>query len=301
MRKEDLKNTIDSIEPDLYMQTRLKAKTLGEIKLQRTFKKVACALSCLVLSFAVAFGTFYYKDNGTQKAEEKSNPSAVTTAPISNFILLASAKESEEKQAPKQLEFNEKNNFDYFLKVTDVRGKSTAEQQQAIKDMTAYFKSNISGYDSTCINVCGEFENAVIGHMILNSFKLDIENEDKLDNIVISNKSDYGYMEYQSNSSGMFTYYDNKSKIDIDGWYHGKEIKIEAEDYLKNKDWLQIHWRHSAEMDEAINVNPDIPLSAFSDEITFTVNYTDGTIAKSVVYLQFNDDGSSTITCKNAN
>ncbi len=300
MKKEDIKNTINSIEPDFFMETRLRAKVLEKKRPTKRVKKYISAFTCMALAVAVIFGTFYYKDTDYHQPDVKTNSSAVTSAPLSSFIMLASAKEGDKQQAPIQLKFNEKNSFDYFIKVADVRGKSTAEQQQTIKDMTSYFKSNIGGYDATCINVCGGFENAVIGHMILNSFKLDIENEDKLENIIISNKSDYGYMEFQTDSVGVYTYYDNKSLLDLSGWHHGKEIKIDAEAYFENKDWLQIHWRHSAEMDEAININPDIPLSAFSDEITFTVNYTDGSVAKSTVYLQFNDDGSSTITCKNA-
>ena len=61
---------------------------------------------------------------------------------------------------------------------------------------------------------------------------------------------------------------------------------------MENASTLQIMWNPSDEMYTEISENPGISISDYGDTLIFTVNYTDGTSASSIVELTFDNDGN---------
>lgn len=299
MRKEDFKNAIDSVEPDTYLKTRLKSNIKSsDISSNKKPLWIGITATALAAILVLSAGIFNGISETPQIPVEPSETTQQSTNSLLNgFILIASATENQkEALEPESLEFNESYPYKYYLSVEDVRGKSEAERKAVFDKIKSENLKICSENDvaESCVSVCGCGDNTIINHLMMNSFKLDIKNAEDMESICITNESDYGYMEYDKNANGVMVF----DGTTYSTWEKGKKLTISAEEYLKNDGEMRIHWRHSAEMDEAIDKNPDMPLSTFKDTVTFTVNYKDGTSAIGTVDIAFGNDGNMTATCK---
>ena len=133
MKKEEFRNIIDEIQPDVYMKNRLKAKVVGaSAKPKRTHKAVVA----LCLAAAVALGTGFA---AKRPAADPENPAQDTTQNIvldmmSGFIVLASAAEAE-KQTAIPLRINEGYDCGIKLTVTDIRGMTDGEKENVRSEL----------------------------------------------------------------------------------------------------------------------------------------------------------------------
>lgn len=294
MNKEDLKKSINIIEPDFHMETRLKAKSIPLKTHSGVFGKTVAGAIALCLVFAMVFGfnlplpTTAPTTSESQQAVKQINP----------FIMVAGAAESE--KSPKEyktLKLNDTFPFAYKLSFIDVRGMSESERKEAVNKanemLTAVIQSTGVGaldYGIGCVR--GGFENIIFIETQANSIKLDLEDKENIKSINVKNSSEWGYVEYYD-----WRLIEEEQEKGKATWIpHGNDITVTADQY--HQDSGGFHWRNSDKLDNAINDNPDIPLSTFKDTITFTIEYTDGTKEIGVIDVTFDDDGNGAFTLK---
>ncbi len=293
MNKEDIKNAIDLIEPDPYIQTRLRAKSIPKKTHSRAFGKAVAGAVALGLAFAVMLGFNLPLQTGVPVTQGQTESGQQNIKQISPFIMVAGAVEGEiTAEEHKTLKLNETFPFAYKLSVIDVRGMSESEKQAKLMQMSREFEDTVINGSSAeyemaqgCIR--GGFENIIFTEVIYNKFVLDLKDKENIKSINVKNSSKWGYVEYLSSMPF------EEEGIAIP---HGTDITVSGDEYNSDKDGFL--WRNSHNLDNAINDNPDIPLSTFKDTITFTVEYTDGTKEIGVIDVTFDDEGNGAFTLK---
>lgn len=297
MNKEDIKNAIDLIEPDPYMETRLKAKSIPKKRCSGVLAKAVSGILALCLVFAVMFGFNQPLSTVSPITEGQTETSRQNMRQINPFIMVASAMESENDTTEKtynSLALNEAFPFVYKLSVIDTRAMSESEKQKEIKRLSKMFESTVinesSGRFESAYGVLrGGFENIIFTEVMFNKIVLDIK-EENLKLINVKNSSEWGYIEYDAPIN-----WEEAEKTGMITVLHGKDLTVTAENYNSSNGFI---WRNSDKLDNAINDNPDMPLSTFKDTITFTVEYTDGTKEIGVIDVTFDDDGNGAFTLK---
>lgn len=298
MNKEDIKNAIDLIEPDPYMETRLKAKSIPKKTHSRAFGKAAASAVALYLVLAVMLGFSLPSPAVTPTTQEQTQEGQQSTRQISPFIMVAGAVERENEADGTEyeaLKLNEAFSFVYKISVTDTREMSQEEKEKEIKRLSRIFEDTVineaSGrFESAYGVVRGGFENIIFTEIMYNKIVLDIKEKESLKSINVKNSTEWGYVEYDAPR--------NWDELEEGGTMiipHGNDITVTADDYNDSNGFL---WRNSYKLDNAINDNPDIPLSTFKDTITFTVEYTDGTKEIGVIDVTFDDEGNGAFTLK---
>lgn len=294
MNKEDIKNAIDLIEPDLYMETRLKAKSIPKKSHSRAFGKAMAGVVALCLAFALMFEFNMPLQTDNPVTQGQTDLSQQSIKQISPFIMVAGAAESElATEEHKTLKLNETFPFAYKLSVIDVRGMSESEKQAKLMQMSREFEDTVINSSSAeyemaqgCIR--GGFENIIFTEVIYNKFVLDLKDKESIKSINVKNSSKWGYVEYLSSMP-----FEESEEMVIP---HGTDITVSGDEYNSDRDGFL--WRNSHNLDNAINDNPDIPLSTFKDTITFTVEYKDGTKEIGVIDVTFDDEGNGAFTLK---
>ena len=297
MNKEDIKNAIDLIDPDPYMETRLKAKSIPKKRCSGVLAKAVSGILALCLVFAVMFGFNQPLSTVSPITEGQTETSRQNMRQINPFIMVASAMESENDTTEKtynSLALNEAFPFVYKLSVIDTRAMSESEKQKEIKRLSKMFESTVinesSGRFESAYGVLrGGFENIIFTEVMFNKIVLDIK-EENLKLINVKNSSEWGYIEYDAPIN-----WEEAEKTGMITVLHGKDLTVTAENYNSSNGFI---WRYSDKLDNAINDNPDMPLSTFKDTITFTVEYTDGTKEIGVIDVTFDDDGNGAFTLK---
>lgn len=290
MKKEEFKQAIDNIQPDIHMRTRLQAKILYEnnaLKRNKNYGKRIIAV-CLTAVIIFCAALLSYKpapnnpDTGTD-TEENFSPQIIKA-----FIVVASAADTVDMQTEspeKTLELNEEYPYKINLSYTDTRGKTEKEKKKILDDLykkqEEYFSDKSFSFGASAIN---SLSDVFISEYSLNQFKLNIENIDMLECIRVSNTSPYGQMVYNNQKKATFAP------------VKGHDIIINADDF--NAKRCGFFWNHTEELEKAVNQNPDLPFSTFDDTITFTVEYSDGSKAVGVVELNFDSAGNAATVCK---
>jgi len=296
MNKNDLKKTIEAIEPDNAMKTRLKAKITEQKTTKGYSWKTATGIVAAMVAFAVIFS--YNLPNINTDCKKETTSQTQKNNLMQSFIMVASAAEAEQQEKFEKLEINDTFPFAYSISVTDVRNMTEQEKSSVAKqcaddldEKTKEIVRSHSAGDFYTASVCSH-ENIVFGSVSLNSIKLDLKNKEKIESINIRCSSKWGSVEYvDENNCGV----DEEKGVALVP-PHGNEITVAIEDYDEEKGI--IYWTNSVEMEETLNNNPDLPLSIFKDTATITVNYKDGQKAIGVIDVAFNDDGNATFTCK---
>ncbi len=292
MKKEDIKKAIDLVEPDIYMETRLKAKSIPVKKHSGIQSKAIAGGIALCLIFAMVFGLNLPEAVNTPTTEGQSQQNQVKVNP---FIMVASAAETETDH--RTLNINDTFPFAYKISVTDIRGISEEEKEEAMIEAQEML-NNISGsieleplnYSTSCIR--GGFENIIFIETMANSIKLDLADKENIKEINVKNSSEWGYVEYYDSKL-----IETEQEEGKDSWVpRGNEITITAEQY--HQDSGGFHWKNSYKLDNAVNDDPDMPLSTFKDTVTFTVEYNDGSKETGIIDVSFDDDGNATFTAR---
>lgn len=295
MKKEDLKNSIDLIEPDPYMGTRLKSKMSVRKTSTVSFKKIGTCGVAVALIFALLFG-FNPSPSATVPSTSDIQTNEGFIRQVNPFIMVANAAEAAENPSAEYttLKLNETFPFAYKISFVDVRGMNEFEREDVVlkaQEMLDNYigNTNTVDYNMACVR---SFPNIIFTESLENNIKLNLTDKENIKSINVKNSSEWGYVEY----------YDWKlidSEIDKGNTRpipHGNDITITAEQY--HQDSGGFHWKNSYKLDNAINDNPDIPLSTFTDTITFTVEYLDGSKEIGVIDVVFDDEGNGSFTLR---
>ena len=170
------------------------------------------------------------------------------------------------------------------------RKEAVNKANEMLTDIAESTRVGALDYYIGCVR--GGFENIIFIETQANSIKLDLEDKENIKCINVKNSSEWGYVEYYD-----WKLIEEEQEKGKATWIpHGNDITVTAQQY--HQDSGGFHWRNSDRLDNAINDNPDIPLSTFKDTITFTIEYTDGTKEIGVIDVTFDDDGNGAFTLK---
>ena len=171
--------------------------------------------------------------------------------------------------------------MNYFLHVRDLRGLSGDEREQAINDERAQHKKLMDeGLNGASVRYgnCKAREDYVISFIRNGCFRLQIENYDLVESVSIRCGTKYGQVDIRTSDYQ---------------WLKGWDIEIHPKDisdaYLKLP--LEINWKYTSELLFALDEDPATSLSTFSDVVTFTVKFLDGTVQESKVRVDIREDG----------
>ncbi len=289
MKKEELIEYIDGIQPDTYMKTRLCAKVINSENLYRKkFRKVKSIISlCLVA--AIVFGVGVIRKVPAEVVDGNSDITQNTPVMdiLQPFIMVASAADAENKEekATTALELNKAYPCGVHLRIFDVSGMSETQKKNLVKKM------------NNELNLYAGKEGFVIGgssvvttdklYMVIcsvNEFRLDIQPDKTLKSINVKNTSPYGQMVYSP----------HKPSFSVP--LHGRDITVQGDEF--DSATAGFYWDYTDELVKTLEDNPDTPFSAFDDVITFTVEYTDGSKSVGVVELSFDTYGNAAAICK---
>lgn len=195
----------------------------------------------------------------------------------------------------KTLKLNDNFPFAYKISLIDVRGMSKSEREETYlkaRDSAITYTETVN---SSRVTVRGSGENVILTEHYASFIKLDLKNIENVKSINVKTSTEWGQIEY----------YDSKlSETEIEKGNtrpipHGNEITISAEQY--HNDCEGFSWKNTAEMTQAIDANPDTPLSTYSDTITFTIEYKDGSKEIGVIDVVFDDEGNGSFISREYN
>ncbi len=171
--------------------------------------------------------------------------------------------------------------LNYFMHIRDLRGLSEEERAQAIAEERNLLDEKLNqnlGSANMKLGNCTPREDYVITFVRVGCFRLGIQDYSLVEKISIQSASNYGKM---SVSLSDFTF------------PKGQTVTLTPEN-IPEKDQIHgivINWDYSDAVLKALDTDPAVPLSGFSDTVIFSVNYTDGTIQKCEVRMIIQDDG----------
>lgn len=284
MKKVDIKDAVDLIQPDPYMETRLKAKSIPVKTRSRILGKVVAGAIALCLIFAMVFGLNLPTSTTAPTTEGQSQTIQQNQVKINPFIMVASAIETETEY--KTLNLNDAFPFAYKISLIDVRGMNKSDRDKIYlneRDLAIDYSEAVG---NSRVTVRGAGENVILTEYYANYIKLDLKNIENVKSINAKTTTKWGQIEY----------YDTKlieteiEKGNTTPIPHGQEITISAEQYHNECEGFS--WKNTAEMTQAIDENPDTPLSMYSDTITFTVEYKDGSKEIGIIDVVFDDEGN---------
>ena len=96
MKKDDLKKSIDNINPDSYMGNRLKEKiTTNTVPVKRN-RQVTLSITAFCLAFAIIFGVGFISQPQTPAPQQNTTENTIPqNKTVNAFIMVASAANSE--------------------------------------------------------------------------------------------------------------------------------------------------------------------------------------------------------------
>lgn len=271
---------------------------------QNTFR-ISVAVGCAVLTVLVGAGVPFLTKN------EQPRPSGETVTPIATSVLQV-AYLSENGWDRRVMKEQIETQIRYKLSVIDTRGLTTAQRealrQEKVKQLEQELSEFYSEYSNGSGGVNSAWDNALFVTLRGGVFQLDLNEEKTVESIHTECNSIYGEAEFGIHSKslvGQKVAYQAK-------WYDGTEQRIEKEtrhgniylhamgvtldgatyDRIQSDGVFYIRWKPSAKLYETLNDTPDRPLSEFSDRMTITVNYTDGSRDNHEIDIVFRDDGN---------
>ena len=289
MKKEDLVKYIDDIQPDLYMETRLKSKIAENKTTTVKPKKIVSCVTALCLVAALVVGAGFFGKTPDDIDGGKTDVTADSILPdiMDAFIIVAGAEDyhSAATVAAQPLEVDEAYPYGVYFKTYDVNGMSEVDKESLLYKMNdelntyagkedfAFGRSSIVATDKLYMVICS-----------INEFRFIIQQDKTLKSINVKNTSPYGQIVYSS------------GKREFSGPLHGDDITVNGEEFDPTIGGF--YWDYTDELISALEENPDTPFSAFDDVITFTLEYTDGSESVGVVELNFDAYGNAAAVCK---
>ena len=312
----------ENINPDFYMEQRLKAKVLSAAPApskKRNAKRIWLSVASGVLCLALAFGIF-----GFAKQNNKILPGSV---------IIASA------DAPASIV---ETVYRYGVAVVDVRGKTEAEasKEWAAKRQVLDSANNTDTVNSSLGHGSNGTENVWLYDVQGDDFEISVENPEDVQEIRMHNENpllilQYQFLDGEWSEEELFMSTDEAdedywTEVDTgDEWYMlGKNgEKMDWEEF--NRRWNEaLHIGHDLTADgerfararadeavsgtssqfeiyllaaddvlgeggicDAIEADPDFKLTDIHDVVTFEVEFKNGDVATSVVNVGFNEDG----------
>ncbi len=289
MKKEELIEYIDGIQPDTYMKTRLKSKIVDSKPNTIKPKKFIRCITALCLAAALFVGAGVY-GNVTQDingGKDGTQGNSILPDIMEAFIVVASAtdKNGEATAVTKTLEVDESYPYGVYFKTYDVRGISETEKNSLLRKMNdelncyagkedfVFGRSSIVATDTIYMVICS-----------INEFRFDIQPDKNVKSINVKNTSSYGQMVY------------SYGKPDFSAPLCGDDITVCGEEFDPRTSGF--YWDYTDELVNVLEKNPDTPFSAFNDVITFTVEFIDGSKYVGVVELNFDTYGNAAAVCK---
>lgn len=285
-------------------------------KRNRKIIACVCSLGCVVLLLAINVLTYTYRETGENPTLEQptvqfsSRPNEETRAtqgaqpqasePVGNSQPPASKPDGNSQQdygvvllvatssndPGTELVENLTLPMNYLLRVRDLRGLSEAERDIIINEERKFCNSQSN---SSLLEAGVRYthnmprENYVISFIRTGCFRLKIEDYEQVESISIKCTTKYGMVDVRSSNYP---------------WPKGWDVEIQPEDisdyYLERP--LEINWKYTTELLYALDEDPTMPLSSFSDIVTFTVKFLDGTVKETMVQIMIQDDGQFVVS-----
>lgn len=204
----------------------------------------------------------------------------------------------------------------YKLTVADTRDL-TVEQREALRqDLVAKLENELLTFDNEFYSghsvggggVNSAWDNALFTTLRVGFFRLAINEEKAVRSIRAECSTVYGEAEfyvYSKNLADKPVAYQAK-------WYDGTEQRLEKEtrngnvylhakgveldgdtyDLIQSDGGFYIRWKPAGKLYETLNEDPQKALSEFSDQMTITVTYADGSAESHLLDIVFHDDGN---------
>lgn len=299
MKKEELKAAIDFVEPDPYLESRLKERLKEERKTKMKTKKAFKAAVAVALAFVVALGIYFpfkNRDNQISASSRSSDSQSGEIKTKSPFIMFARAIEDKESlengSAFKTLELNESFPYGYKISFENAKGMSEEERAALVEkrndEILKALETDSKKYDNKTESVF-EKDGMIFTAVTSNNFKLKFDDFESVESVTAELSSGWGEISY---------YVDKFIHSEMLAFLKGQKCTVKTDGTALDYDEAtsRFKWKCSDKMIAAIAENPDIKLSSFSDTITFTVLNKDKTKEVGVVDVSFDDDGNATFT-----
>lgn len=289
MKKEELVKYIDDIQPDLYMETKLKSKIADSKKSKVKPRTLISSVTALCIVAALVVGTGFYGkvQNNADGGKDNTIVNGIVLDIMDAFIIVASAEDfkGEATVVTKTLEVDEAYPYGVYFKTYDVNGMSETEKNSLLHKMNdelnsyadkedfSFGRSSIVATDKLYMVICS-----------VNEFRFVIQQDKILKSINVKNTSPYGQMVFSS------------GKRDFSAPLHGDDITVNGEEF--DPTTAGFYWDYTDEIISAFEENPNTPFSTFNDVITFTLEYTDGSKSVGIVELNFDTYGNAAAVCK---
>ncbi|MBQ7116693.1 MAG: hypothetical protein IJN88_00630 [Clostridia bacterium] len=246
------------------------------------------ALSCVfALIFVAVFSLFI---GGTTTDEKFASATSENTPPKKAFLMVANAAYETETVINKDADVTLP--MGGILIAKDTKGMTFSEKDTVMLELKERL---IQLYGKDCDwHLRGIQEDTTVYFGTADYLKVKIENPDSVDKISIS-----------CTDSGIITVSD-KSKLGgslseyIKTIKQGTSITVTGKEYTEiyeKTDGICIEWFLSEIITDAFMTSPDMPLSEVEDEITISINYTDGSAEDYTVSFSFNDEGMLSAKC----
>ncbi len=293
MKKNDYKACIEHISPDRHFKTRLKEKVLtsGHKVKKNKRKWSVAAVSAVVCAAVLAVCLTRFAD--FRPAESSGNGQGETSAESLHFGMTVYAANGDSNKT--ELQLGSKLPLLYNIAVVDLRGLSdkAAEEKMKEAENAQIHTINRMNEDRSALirQSSSAFENAYIHIVQLNAFEIEPDGKKQISSIRL-----------QCGRYGQIRYWDCRESVPLqDRFPEGSDLEISADTYYEIMDSssgtpLKIWWNPSQEMLDALSQDPARPVSAFTDTLIFTVNYTDGSTERCTIDLQFDENGTMNAT-----
>ena len=287
MNKNEFRNCIDdAVQADPYLQPRLAEKVLAQWPKRKT-RVLIPVLSAVLCVAVLAFCLTRYTGLGLNSRTGRSHTDADTGTVLDSGTMTVYASNGENNK--KELVLGTQTPLFYNVMVVDLRGlddKTMDEKIEAAGDRVSEAIDRVDPDKRAWIRHSSQlFENCYVIITQLNAFDIQPDTEKTVESIRLQ-CSEYGQLDYCDSREGVEL---------TDRFPKGKDLVIPGATYyeiMENASTLQIMWNPSDEMYTEISENPGISISDYGDTLIFTVNYTDGTSASSIVELTFDNDGN---------
>lgn len=286
-------------------------KRIDDVNIKRQHRRqnvlrAAVAVSCAVLTVLAGAGI------PSLMPKESTTSSDGTVKPIATSVLQV-AYLSENGWQSSAMKEQIETQMRYKLCVIDTRGLTTTQRETLRQEKVAQLEQELSEYYSDYNrNYGGSVNNAWSNALFImlrgGVFQLDPDEEKTVESIRAECSSIYGEAEFgihSVNLVGQKVAYHAK-------WYDGTEQRTEKEtrhgnvylhamsvaldgttyDRIRSDGDFYIRWKPSSKLYEFLNEDPNKALSDFSDQMTITVNYTDGSMESHQLDIVFHDDGN---------
>lgn len=267
--------------------------------------RATVAVCCAVLTVFVGVGVPLLTKN------EQPHPWDETVTPIATSVLQV-AYLSENGWDRSVMEQQIETQMRYKLSVIDTRGLTTAQRealrqekvQQMHQELSAYYED----YSNGAGGVNSAWNNALFMMLRGGSFQLELNEEKTVESIRAECDSIYGEAEFgihSKNFVGQKVAYQAKRYDGMEQrmeketrhgnvYLHAMSVTLDGDtcDRIRQDGYFYIRWKPSAKLYEVLNDDPKKALSDFSDQMTITVNYTDGSLESHQIDIVFHDDGN---------